>query len=61
MKKKLIKIANQIVGIENKLQSGENMSENIAKMDKLVESLSPEEFWEVNTYLEEKLGVHIGQ
>ena len=55
MKKKLIKIANQILTLEQKLQNGENMSENIEKMETLTNSLSQEELWEVNAYLEEKL------
>ena len=55
MKKKLIKIANQILTLEQKLQNGENMSENMEKMETLTSSLSQEELWEVNAYLEEKL------
>lgn len=57
MKKKLIKIANQILTLEQKLQNGENMSENMAKMESLTSSLSPSELWEVNAYLEEKLSI----
>ena len=55
MKKKLIKIANQILTLEQKLQNGENMNENMAKMEELTNSLSEKELWEVNAYLEEKL------
>ena len=55
MKMKLIKIANQIITLEQKLQNGENMSENMEKMETLTSSLSQEELWEVNAYLEEKL------
>ena len=57
MKKKLIKIANQILTLEQKLQNGENMNENMAKMESLTNSLSPNELWEVNAYLEEKLSI----
>ena len=43
MKKKLIKIANQIITLEQKLQNGENMNENMEKMEKLINSLSQSE------------------
>lgn len=59
MKKKLVKIANQILDIEKKLQAGENMNENFEKLENLTSSLSIEELWEVNAYLEEQLGIKI--
>jgi hypothetical protein len=59
MKKKLVKIANQILECEKKLQAGENMGENLEKMDKLTKSLTIDELWEVNAYLETKLGIKI--
>ena len=59
MKKKLVKIANQILECEKKLQAGENMNENLEKMDKLTKSLTFDELWEVNAYLETKLGIKI--
>lgn len=59
MKKKLVKIANQILECEKKLQVGENMGENLEKMDKLTKSLTIDELWEVNAYLEAKLGITI--
>ena len=59
MKKKLVKIANQILECEKKLQVGENMGENLEKMDKLTRSLTLDELWEVNAYLEAKLGITI--
>ena len=59
MKKKLVKVANQILALEQKLQAGENMNENLEKMDKLTKSLTLDELWEVNLYLEEKLGIKI--
>ena len=59
MKKKLVKIANQILECEKKLQVGENMNENLEKMDKLTRSLTIDELWEVNAYLETKLGITI--
>ena len=59
MKKKLVKIANQILECEKKLQVGENMGENLEKMDKLTKSLTLDELWEVNAYLEAKLGITI--
>ena len=59
MKKKLVKIANQILDIEKKLQAGENMNENFEKLENLTNSLSVEELWEVNDYLEEQLGIKI--
>lgn len=55
MKKKLVKIAKQIMALEEKLQAGENMQENMATMEKLTNSLSPEDMWEVNGYIEAKL------
>ena len=55
MKKKLIKIANQIMALEHKLQAGENMNENMEKMEKLTSSLSQKELWEVNAYIEERI------
>ena len=59
MKKKLVKIANQILECEKNLQVGENMSENLEKIDKLTKSLTIGEFLEVNAYLETKLGITI--
>lgn len=59
MKKKLLKVANQIIALEEKLQAGENMNENFEKMEKLTSSLSLEELLEVNEYLESKLGIKI--
>ena len=59
MKKKLVKIANQILECEKKLQVGENMNENLEKMDKLTRSLTLDELWELNAYLEAKLGITI--
>ena len=59
MKKKLVKVSNQILECEKKLQAGENMNENLEKMDKLTKSLTLDELWEVNAYLESKLGIKI--
>jgi hypothetical protein len=59
MKKKLIKVANQIIDLEKKLQAGENMQDNLAKMEKLLTTLSTNEIFEVYAYLEEKLGFKI--
>ena len=59
MKKKLVKIANQILECEKKLQAGENMNENLEKMDRLTRILTIDELWEVNAYLETKLGIKI--
>jgi hypothetical protein len=59
MKKKLVKIANQILECEKKLQAGENMNENLEKMDRLTKILTIDEIWEVNAYLETKLGITI--
>lgn len=59
MKKKLVKIANQILECEKKLQAGENMNENLEKLDNLTKILTLDEFWEVNAYLEQKLGIKI--
>ena len=55
MKKKLIRVANQIYALEEKIQAGENMAENMEKMEELTNSLSQEDLWEVNKYLEEKM------
>jgi hypothetical protein len=59
MRKKLVKVANQILECEKKLQVGENMQENLEKMDALTKSLTLDELWEVNAYLESKLGISI--
>ena len=59
MKKKLIKVANQILECEKKLQAGESMQENLEKMDALTKGLTLAELWEVNAYLESKLGISI--
>ena len=59
MKKKLVKVANQILECEKKLQAGENMNENLEKLDNLTKSLTLDELWEVNAYLEQKLGIKI--
>ena len=55
MKKKLLKIANQIYSLEQKCQAGDNVLENIDKMEKLIESISPEELFEIDEYLEKKM------
>lgn len=59
MKKKLVKIANQILECEKKIQVGENMSENMEKIESLTKGLSMNDIWEINTYLEAKLGINI--
>jgi hypothetical protein len=59
MKKKLVKIANQILECEKKIQVGENMSENMEKIESLTKGVSMDDLWEVNTYLESKLGINI--
>lgn len=59
MRKKLVKVANQILECEKKLQVGENMQENLEKMDALTKGLTLDELWEVNAYLESKLGISI--
>lgn len=55
MKKKLIRVADQILTLEEKLQAGENMAENLKKLESLTSSLSEEEIWQIDAYLEEKL------
>ena len=55
MKKKLIRIANQIYSLEQKIQNNENVLENMQKMEELADQLSQDELWEVNKYLEEKM------
>ena len=59
MKKKLVRIANQIYILENKLQNGENMQENLEKMEALTRGLSENEIWEINAYLEEKFQIKL--
>ena len=59
MKKKLVKIANQILALETKLQNGENMAENLEKLEALTSSLESNELWEINEYLEKKLGISV--
>ena len=55
MKKKLIRIVNQIYSLEQKIQNNENVLENMQKMEELADQLSQDELWEVNKYLEEKI------
>ena len=55
MKKKLIRIANQIYSLEQKIQNNQNVLENMQKMEELADRLSQDELWEVNKYLEEKI------
>lgn len=55
MKKKLIRIANQIYSLEQKIQNNDNVLENMQKMEELADQLSQDELWEVNKYLEEKI------
>ena len=55
MKKKLIRVANQIYALEEKLQVGDNIVENMKKMEELTNSLSQDDLWEINKYLEEKM------
>ena len=59
MKKKIVKVANQLLECEKKLQAGENMQENFEKMDELTKGLTLDELWEINAYLEQKLGIII--
>lgn len=56
MKKKHIMVADQIITIEKKLQNNENFNENMDKLDDIIASLSLEEFYEINDYIENKLG-----
>ena len=55
MKKKLIRVANQIYILEEKIQRGENVVESMTALEDLMESLTESELWEVNEYLEEKM------
>lgn len=55
MKKKLIRVANQILTLEEKCQKGENVQENMGQMDKLINNLSSDEMLQIELYLEEKL------
>lgn len=54
MKKKLIRVAEQIKDIEQKLQAGENMAENFSKLEKITSSLSDKELCEIDEYLQDK-------
>jgi hypothetical protein len=55
MKKKLIRIANQIYTLEQKIQNGENVAESIDTMEEITKSLTVAEMLEINEYLESKL------
>ena len=59
MKQKLLRVANQIYDLELKIQKGENLTENMEKLEKLTESLSLNELFEVTTYLEEKFNIKL--
>lgn len=54
MKKKLIRAANRIWELENKIMSGKDEELIEAEMEKIAESLSPEELLEIDEYLMNK-------
>lgn len=52
MKKKLIKIANQIATYSQKAENGDIAAQQ--KIEELISSLEPEEMFEIDTYINEK-------
>lgn len=52
MKKKLIKIANQIVTYNQKAEMGDISAQE--KIEELIEGLAPQELLEIDAYIQEK-------
>lgn len=50
--KELKKIAEEITVLEQKCQNGENISENLVRMEKLVSKLSIEDILELSSLIE---------
>lgn len=56
MKQKEIKeLASKIIDLEQKCQIGENISDNMNKMDELINKLSIFEIMQINDYIENNL------
>ena len=53
MKKKLIKIANQIVTYNQKAEMGDITAQQ--KIEELIETLTPQELLDVDAYIQEKI------
>lgn len=51
MKRKLIKIADKIITLEEKIERGENVVENMEAIEKIASSLSTEEMLEIDSYI----------
>ncbi len=51
MKKKLIRAANKIVELENKLALGKDVEGLEEEIEKIMESFSPEEMAEIDEYI----------
>ena len=54
MKNDLEKIATRMIELENECQSGINISENMKKMTKLMESLSFEDLFQLEEIIKRK-------
>ena len=55
MKRKLIKIADKILTLEEKIAHGDNVVESMEEMDKMTAKLTPDEMLEIDEYIQSKL------
>ena len=53
-KKNIKKLAQQIARLEKECQSGNNISENMNKIEQLIQGLSPEDMLAIDEYILEK-------
>ena len=53
--KEIKKLASKIIDLEQKCQIGENISDNMNKMDELINKLSIFEIMQINDYIENNL------
>lgn len=53
MKAKLRRAAQKIVELERKCRAGENLNENMAALEELTASLSPDEMFAIDEYISE--------
>lgn len=51
--KKKRKLANELLELENKCQSGDDLADNLVKMTQITETLSLDEIFELAEYMEE--------
>lgn len=55
MKRKLIKIADKIITLEDKITYGDNVLESMEEIEKITSKLTPNEMLEIDEYIQTKL------